>query len=284
MAIDWLGSGMFAALLPLATLCFVGIGSFIVVLDPIVARILDCPKRYPTVSITKSEVNKYIFPDSLLHATIKKEWRLARRDWHFFLDLLREVIIISTILILVYDDAGSSLVNAAAALSVSMCAVIANDLSWRMAAVEQLPDLIATSPIDASAILHRKLIAASIPSLTGLAIFCLVLSFWTPQTACLTLLFGVCAIGGALLLNGKRNPIDGGSRGSRIQQGAAIVLIQALNAFSWSLGLYFALASSATIAFALVVIGFVTTACVVLSRRFRRTAASLSMSRPKEER
>lgn len=267
LAVDWLGTGIFGALLPLAALCLIGAGFFIATFGPIRARVLERTMRFTAISSANLQRGKLVFADSLLLATIRKEWRLARRDWRFFLDFLREVIILSTILILVHNEAKTSFTNAAATLSASICAVIANDLSWRMAAVEQLPDLIATSPVDASSILNCKLIAASIPPFIMLIVLCLALAFWAPQTVCLTLVCGSCAIGGASFLNGRRDPIDCGIRGSRIKQGAVAVLIQALNVFSWGLILYFALASSARIAFALIAIGFAATACIVLLKR-----------------
>jgi len=238
--IAWLGKGLFADLWSLFVISLIGAGCFFAALGPITARVLQFPQQHQSILMAQKQSSKFVFADSLLLATMKKEWRLARRDWRILLDFVRAAVVLSTILILVINEAQGSLAGAAATLSLAICAVMANDLSWRMASVEQLPDLISMSPVNVS-IVKYKLIAASFPPLTLLIVLCLGLVFLAPQTAWLTLLFGVCAIGGVSLLNGRHDPLDGGVRGSRPMQSLAMVLIQALNVFSWSFGLYFVL-------------------------------------------
>ncbi|MGH8157000.1 MAG: hypothetical protein ACREPQ_02680 [Rhodanobacter sp.] len=265
--IDWLGNGMFTDPLPMATLCLFGVGLVIAALGPTSERILRSTKNCHLMTKAKFSSEKVLFADSLLLAMIRKEWRLMRRDWRFFLDFIREVIVLSTILILTLQEARSNLIGVSAALSISICAIMANDLSWRMVAVEQLPDLITISPTSVDAIIKCKAIAASFLPLTALIMLTLMLVVWAPKAAFITILFGSCAIVGAVLLNCRRDLLDERTDGLHVKQSVPLVLIQGLNIFSWALGLYFVLNGAIMASAIAIMIGLLLPVCNLLQRR-----------------
>ncbi|MGD9582676.1 MAG: hypothetical protein AB7V26_03250 [Lysobacterales bacterium] len=238
---NWLGTGMFTGFLPLAALSMIGVAAFTVALGPIQSRILKSVQAEGTLSSAKVLQRQLTFSNRLCVAVMKKEWRLARRDKRFFLDLIREVIVVLTIFILAVDEAKGGFINSGAVLTVALSSVMANDLSWRMAAVEQLPELIYSAPIRVTRIVVCKLVAANITPLVVLFIAVICVGFFAPQLAALTLLSGLGSISGSSLINYRPHLVDGKTNGSHVSQPAVVVIIQAANVFSWSLALYWTL-------------------------------------------
>jgi hypothetical protein len=250
--IDWLGGALFGNGLALLVVIFIGIFSLIAMVDQLAALL----QRQTGLAMERhglaTNVSTYGFTDSLQQAVLRKEWRLIRRDWRFFLDMARQVIALATIFLVILNVAKSYSLMTVGVLSVTLCALVANDMSWRMVSVDQVRDLIVSCPLPKNALARRRVVAASIVPLAMLLPICFVMDFFSPVVAIGTFVFGAGCTIGALLLNFRIRPLRGNLDGKRLKQDAGTILCQASNIFIWSVVFY--LSATEQVALAIVTI------------------------------
>lgn len=253
----WLGAGFVYSTSALLVLAVAGVLGTALAVRPIIARILKVPQaRFNQASVTL-RAKPVRFSQSPLIATLKKEWRLILRSWEFLSDAVRNIIVLATIAFLLVNEAPTGFSGSIAAILVVTCAVLGNDLSWRMVATDELPDLLEITPVGVSRVIYNKLVAAGLPALSVLICFDMFVMFLSPRMALLAFVFGICAIMTALVLNIRRVPIGRGVGGARIAQDTQLVLAQAISLGCWGTGCYLAWIGLFVPSLALAVVGCV---------------------------
>jgi ABC-2 type transport system permease protein len=177
-----------------------------------------------------------------------KEWRLLRRDPWLLSQIFLQVIYTLPIGVLIWHSTslhGSIALSAGPTIVVVACQVSAS-FAWLVISSEEAPDLLQASPVSRRAVEIRKLQAIAPPLAVLLGPPLLILAWFEPASAALTLAFGICAATSSALLNfwhpmpGRRAEVL-----RRHAQSKLVGLMEHLLSLTWAIAIVLALLGSA---------------------------------------
>ncbi len=141
------------------------------------------------------------FSGSALTALARKDARLLIRDPWLISQLAMQVLYILPLAFLLWRNAGSNLVAAAAPPLVFLTAQLAGNLTWVVVSAEDAPELIVAAPVTGARVLQAKLLVALGP-VAVLALAPLAVIAWTsPAGAATAAACAVAASVSAALMN-----------------------------------------------------------------------------------
>jgi ABC-2 type transport system permease protein len=240
--LDWLGGAFFGALIPLAALFLLGGACLYSASIALRREFLESACADGHAAAPGPIRRRFTLSRSRTHLAIfvLKEWRLVLRDPGFFVELLRQIIVVGTILLLIFTEANAGYARAVGPIVVVACGMMANELSWRMAGGEQAIELLLVSPMPARKLRAYKFLAATIPAFSVLAVLCACLIWIDAALAVSALSLGSFAVLGSAAFNIRCTFMQTvGKPEARRKQDPALVLCQGAGILGCALGLHY---------------------------------------------
>jgi ABC-2 type transport system permease protein len=175
----------------------------------------------------------------------RKEWRLLARDPGTFAQLSLQIIYTIPIAIVLLRSESLPPILALAPTIVVVAAQVAASLAWLTVSGEDAPELIATAPVDATAVDRAKLTSIALPVGVILALPLAGLAVISWQSALITAVVAAAAATSTALLN-FWHPMPGNRRGMlrRHQQSKLVALMEHGLALLWALAVILAVLGS----------------------------------------